>query len=82
MYGIAKARAILSWIYINYRQILNLRTPVLKFSIFGNDVKYQEFKATERSEGYLNSVLRVIPFETVFTVALAVATISAFSPVA
>jgi hypothetical protein len=23
-----------------YRQILNLRMPVLKFSIFGNDVKY------------------------------------------
>ena len=36
-----------------YRQILNLRTLVLKFSIFGNDVKYQEFKATERSEGVL-----------------------------
>jgi hypothetical protein len=38
---------------IRYRQILNLRTLVLKFCIFGNDVKYQEFKATERSEGVL-----------------------------
>jgi len=38
---------------IIYRQILNLRTAVLKFSIFGNDVKYQEFKAAERSEGVL-----------------------------
>jgi hypothetical protein len=27
--------------------------PVLKFSIFGNDVKYKEFKTTERSEGVL-----------------------------
>ena len=36
----------------SYRQILNLRTLVLKFSIFGNTVKYQEVKGTERSEGY------------------------------
>ena len=31
--------------------MLNLRTLVLKFSIFGNNVKYQEFKAAERSDG-------------------------------
>ena len=43
---------------IGYSQILNLRTLVLKFSIFGNDVEYQEFNA-ERSE-YLNLVLHVI----------------------
>ena len=33
-------RARVKRMYRDYRQILNLRTPVLKFSIFGNDVKY------------------------------------------
>jgi len=36
-----------------YRQIRKLRTSVLNFCIFGNDVKYQEFKTAERSEGVL-----------------------------
>ena len=36
-----------------YRQIRKLRTVVLNFCIFGNDVKYLEFKTTERSEGVL-----------------------------
>jgi hypothetical protein len=38
---------------LKYRQIYNLRTLVLKLYIFGNAVKYKEFKATERSERVL-----------------------------
>ena len=46
-----------------YRQILNSRTLVLEFSIFGNDVKYHEFKTAERSEGVLKfMVLHVTLF--------------------